>query len=171
MANSNGDNNSSPDKLPELFLLNLERIDAAVDGEYAENDRRLNWFLLFQAFLFQGYATALQAITGASSGHERQLAHAMVLMVVIIAVGLITSGITHVSTQAGIHATEKLKQLREDRYRQDAESWNVSTDGWFSKSDPLRLHDKGLLPTRWGPRIIFMAWIAVSLHCTWTFSC
>ncbi|WP_143133237.1 hypothetical protein [Pseudoduganella namucuonensis] len=171
MAILNGDNNSPPDKLRELLLLNLERIDAAVDGEYAENDRRLNWFLLFQAFLFQGYATALQAIIGGGDKDEGQLAHAMLLMVVILAVGLITSCMTHVSTQAGILATEMLKQLREDKFRRDAEALNILTDGWFSKSDPQRLHDKGLLPTRWGPRLIFIAWIVVALHYTWIFCC
>jgi len=169
MTDPNEIDESSPSKPPELLLLNLERIDAAVEGEYAENDRRLNWFLLFQAFLFQGYATALQSITGAGNGHERQLTHAMVLMVIIIAIGLITSYVTHVSTQAGIDATEKLKQVRE-QYRSDAEALKISTDGWFPKSDPQHLHDKGLMPTRWGPRIIIVAWIAVAFHCTWTFA-
>ena len=39
--------NDDADKLGEyeLLKLNLERIDAAVNGEYEENDRRLNWFL------------------------------------------------------------------------------------------------------------------------------
>ncbi|MER2511206.1 MAG: hypothetical protein ABTQ25_02085 [Nitrosomonas ureae] len=152
----------------ELLLLNLEKIEAAIDGEYAENDRRLNWFLLFQAFLFQGYATALQAITGASNGDKSHLAHALVLMMIIVAVGLITSCVTHISTQAGITAVEKLKNVRE-QYRNDAEALRISTDGWFPKSDPQRLHDKGLMPTRWGPRIIIAAWIAVALHSALTF--
>jgi hypothetical protein len=156
--------------LPELLKLNLERIDAAVENEYAENDRRLNWFLLFQAFLFQGYATALQAITGANAGHERQVGHAVVLMVIIIAVGLITSGVTHVSTQAGIDAVVQLKGAREG-YRNEVEAQQIFTGGWFPQHDPQRLHDKGLMPTRWGPRVIIVAWIAVALHCTWTFIC
>lgn len=170
MTDSNAEDKSLSSKPPELLLLNLEKIEVAVDGEYTENDRRLNWFLLFQAFLFQGYATALQAITSAGNGHERLLEHAKTLMIVIIFVGLLTSFVTHVSTQAGIDAVEKLKQVRE-QYRNDAEAFKISTDGWFPKSDPQRLHDKGLMPTRWGPKIIFTAWIVVALHSIWTFAC
>ncbi|WP_152606713.1 hypothetical protein [Aquabacterium sp. NJ1] len=150
--------------IPDLLLLNLQRVDAAVDGEYSENDRRLNWFLLFQAFLFQGYATSLQAITGANPEHKNLIPHAQALLITIIAVGLITGLLTHLSTQAGISAIEELKQERE-KLRVEAEFWRISTAGWYPKSDPR--HDQGLLPTRWGPRISFVAWIALAIHYAW----
>jgi hypothetical protein len=145
----------------QILQLNLARIDAAVDGEYEENDRRLNWFLLFQAFLFQGYATALQAITGAQD-HDSEVKHAAVLMMIIIAIGFITSWLTLVATRAGIIATERLKRLREEKFAKLADTLKITTAGWFNLCDPL--HHKGLLPTKWGPMIILIAWILVAAH-------
>lgn len=78
----------------EILKLNLERIAGAVEGEYAENDRRLNWFLLFQAFLFQGYATALQAVTGASETVPNEAAHARLLLAILIIIGVLTCTLT-----------------------------------------------------------------------------
>lgn len=168
MTHSADEEASSSLKPPELLLLNLKTVADAVESEYLENDRRLNWFLLFQAFLFQGYATALQAITGANQGHASLLRHATLLMVCIIVVGLITSVLTLISTKAGIEAIEKLKLTRE-HYRKAAEAYDIATDGWFPKSDPL--HGKGLLPTKWGPPALLIAWILVALHLASTFLC
>lgn len=145
----------------EILRLNLERISAAVEGEYTENDRRLNWFLLFQAFLFQGYATALQAITGASNHASPEVAHARALLVVIIAIGTLTTVLTIRSTRAGVQAIEILKTERETVTEKVAEQLGILKVG-FPVTD--KLHHLGLLPTRWAPPTILSAWACVIIH-------
>ncbi len=157
MTSDTAANDDDPNEY-ELLKLNLERIDAAVDGEYVENDRRLNWFLLFQAFLFQGYATALQTLKednlAAFAIHQSYL-----LIGVILLVGLVTSVLTLISTTAGITATNQLKAERKTEYADLARKYKVTTAGWFSLDNPL--HHKGLLPTKYGPIVIVVAWLLV----------
>ena len=145
----------------ELLKLNLERIDAAVNGEYEENDRRLNWFLLFQAFLFQGYATALQTLKEDNLSNFA-LHQSYLLIAVILLVGLVTSVFTLISTKAGIIATNLLKEDREKAYKELTSKYKITTAGWFSLNNPL--HHKGLLPTKCGPMVIVVAWLLVSIY-------
>lgn len=139
----------------EVLKLNLDRIGAAVEGEYAENDRRLNWFLLFQAFLFQAYATFLQSITGASS-HEAEIQHARAVLVIVVLVGLATSALTVLATRAGIRAIEWLKRERETVMEDDAQTLGIKNVGFPVTG---HLHRLGLLPTRVGPWIPMVAWL------------
>lgn len=144
----------------EILKLNLERMNSAVEGEYAENDRRLNWFLLFQAFLFQGYATALQAITGAANP-SAEVQHARTILAILIAIGVLTTGLTIIATQAGIRAIEWLKNQRETVLEVNASSLGLMKVGFPVTG---RLHHLGLLPTRWAPWVILLGWCFVWIH-------
>lgn len=145
----------------EILKLNLERIAGALEGEYAENDRRLNWFLLFQAFLFQGYATALQAITGASGTVSLEVAHARALLAILIVIGVLTCTLTIMATRAGIRAIEWLKSKRENVCEIEAAGLGIENVG-FPVSG--RLHHLGLLPTKWAPLAILAAWAGLTIH-------
>ena len=145
----------------EILKLNLERIAGAVEGEYSENDRRLNWFLLFQAFLFQGYATALQAITSATATGAVEVSHARLLLGIIMIIGVLTSTLTVIATRAGIHAIEWLKNMRESVCENEAVDLGIQNVGFPVNS---HLHHLGLLPTKWAPPVILMAWAALSVH-------
>ena len=144
----------------EILKINLERVNSAIEGEYAENDRRLNWFLLFQAFLFQGYATALQAITGAQT-ITAEVHHAHTLLAILVAVGVLTTAVTLVATRAGIRATEWLKNERETVLEGNAANLGLMSVG-FPVSG--RLHHLGLLPTRWAPWVILAGWCFVWIN-------
>jgi|GEM_PF-3998951 len=138
----------------EKLMERLRRASTAVEYEYAENDRRLTWFLVFQAFLFQAYATALQALATAN-GAKADVEYVRLFVWLVCAVGMATAAFTGLSTGAGIVAILSLKRTREERVEAEAEAAGFERMGFGVKNT---LHWLGLLPTIIFPWLLLLAW-------------
>ena len=139
----------------EKLMERLRRAATAVEYEYAENDRRLTWFLVFQAFLFQAYATALQALATANPAQVNDIAYVRLFVWLVCIVGVVTAGFTGVSTGAGIAAILTLKRTREEKVEKEAQPLGFEPMGFGVKN---ALHWLGLLPTVAFPWMLLSAW-------------
>lgn len=145
------------DKLTER----LRRADAAVESEYEENDRRLNWTLIFHAFLFQAYATCLQILDSDENKNSSIIDNSFVwaIIFIICSVGFFTSIITWTATKAAIQAICIEKDKRE-KIEKEAEEYGFESHGFPTRE---KLHHDGLLPARFFPGILFLAWFSLIL--------
>lgn len=144
----------------DTLMERLRRSATAVENEYAENDRRLTWFLIFQAFLFQAYATALQALTSSVVGDNNDVSYVRDYIWVICAVGAVTAALTALSTSAGVYAIHKFKITRE-AVEKEAQDIGVEPIG-FRTNTPL--HWLGLLPTLTFPWMLFIVWCFLTVR-------
>ena len=156
------DDRKIDDQTLEILLERLRRAATAVEYEYAENDRRLTWFLVFQAFLFQAYATALQTLGSAADSASPTLkalfSHTHYFVWVICMVGIVTSGVTVVGTFAGMHAAAELKRTREQQIEAEASQFGIEKMGFGV--DTCR-HWLGLLPTLVFPSLLLICWLGL----------
>lgn len=145
------------DKLTER----LRRADAAVESEYDENDRRLNWTLVFHAFLFQAYATCLQILDNDITQTPPIVNNLFIwaIIAIICSVGFFTAIITWTATNAAIQAICIEKDKRE-KIEKEAEEYGFESHGFPTWE---KLHRDGLLPARFFPGILCLAWLSIIL--------
>lgn len=136
--------------------LRLQRAYTAVENEYEENDRRLNWSLIFHAFLFQAYVICLQTLSNNSDNSGISSSQILLMLFVICIVGTLTALITLISTRSAIKALESAKEIRQKISQEALKKYGIEIFG-YSVTD--KLHNKGLLPTRAFPWILLVAWL------------
>lgn len=142
----------------EMLTERLRRADAAVESEYEENNRRLNWTLIFHAFLIQAYATCLQILDNDQNTNGTDNLFAWSIIFVICTIGTLTAFITVKATGAAIDAICIEKNTRE-KVEIEAVEYGFESHGFPIKE---KLHRLGLLPTKYFPVILLSAWVIIS---------
>lgn len=150
----------------EKLIERMKRASTAVEYEYQENDRRLTWFLVFQAFLFQAYATVLQSISQIPSGNIVISEYNHFFLWVICVVGILTAFFTSVSIITGVIAAIQTKEIEAKVESEAEEKHHFEPFGfWVHKRF---MHWIGLLPTLTFPVLLFIAWLLLFVRAVCT---
>lgn len=162
-----------PDHLPEsrrrmdeLKILQLQRLDAGITGEFNVINARMSWLVIGEAFIFGAFATVL---IGYSPTHPLKvvmetLLYSMPLLGVAVAVPV------DVSIRAAHLAADYLKKERDELESHVSEHLRIAKVGVGGDLPAIRgarggaglhVHRRGNAPAVWVPKLIAVSWIVV----------
>ena len=151
-------------RMDELKILQLQRLDAGITGEFNVINARMSWLVIGEAFIFGAFAAVL---IGYSPTHPlRAVIEALLYAMPVLGIGVAVP--VDISIGAAHRAAEYLKKERDDLEGGVSEHLRIAKVGVGGDLHPIRgvkgavglhVHNRGNMPAVWVPKLISASWV------------
>jgi len=135
----------------EYLIMERNWIQESIDNEYELNAQRINGYLVFNAILFG----ALGVLVSTNIPIEIGI---VLFLFGMCFLGAVVSYISMRSVNAGINQIEELKKRRELIFQKINYHLKIEIIGADLSSIN---HNLGLMPIRWYPKLLVLAWFLI----------